>query len=279
MTSAIDPNVPVTGNPTTASVRANFLAAKAEIEALQAATGFEFPLGTVIMDQATSPTDPADYLGYGLWGYYETAIGGINTRVWVRNTTGGQIDTLGAYVTLLTGYGGITDEKGHSISSASNVVWTGPDMVYTNGRILFNSTADFNPGTQDFCFEAWINTTTKTIDGDASRTIFCSDNTLQMYLGVGTGYLNACGMAGSVDLATGADHFVAVTRASGALSLYVDSTRVASATNAAAMGSNTLNLGSYSNGNGKFNGLLQQVRFTIGAARYTGATITPPAHI
>jgi hypothetical protein len=35
MPSAINPANPVSGNPTTASVRANFLAAKAEIEALQ----------------------------------------------------------------------------------------------------------------------------------------------------------------------------------------------------------------------------------------------------
>lgn len=35
MTSSIDPNVPVTGNPTTGSVRANFQIAKDEITALQ----------------------------------------------------------------------------------------------------------------------------------------------------------------------------------------------------------------------------------------------------
>jgi hypothetical protein len=36
MTSAIDDTLPVTGNPTTASVRGNFTTAKAEISALQA---------------------------------------------------------------------------------------------------------------------------------------------------------------------------------------------------------------------------------------------------
>lgn len=36
MTSAIDTTKPTTGNPTTQSVRNNFAAAKAEIEALQA---------------------------------------------------------------------------------------------------------------------------------------------------------------------------------------------------------------------------------------------------
>jgi hypothetical protein len=35
MTSAIDPTLPITGSPTTASVRANFAAAKDEIEELQ----------------------------------------------------------------------------------------------------------------------------------------------------------------------------------------------------------------------------------------------------
>lgn len=39
MTSAIDVTKPTTGNPTTESVRQNFAAAKAEIEAIQAALG------------------------------------------------------------------------------------------------------------------------------------------------------------------------------------------------------------------------------------------------
>jgi hypothetical protein len=37
MTSSVDPTVPVAGNPTTQSVRDNFLATKSELEALQAA--------------------------------------------------------------------------------------------------------------------------------------------------------------------------------------------------------------------------------------------------
>ena len=44
MTSAIDPTVPVAGSPTTASVRANFLTAKNEITALQAATAITIPV-------------------------------------------------------------------------------------------------------------------------------------------------------------------------------------------------------------------------------------------
>lgn len=279
MTSAIDPTKPVTGNPTTQSVRDNFQAAKDEIEALQGLIPGEYPLGYVIMDQADTPTNPSEYLGYGLWGYYDTAIGSINTRVWVRNETGGPIDTLDAYVQLMTGYGGITDAKGHTINSSANVVWTPPNMVWTNGRILFNATADFNPGTRDFCFEAWINTTAKSMEVDASRTIFHLDNTLQMYLGIGTGYLNCCGLSYAVDLANGANHHVAISRASGSLALYVDGARVATGTNGGPLGSNTLNIGAFANGNGKFNGSMQQVRLTIGAARYTGATITPPAHI
>src|SRR5262249_7844674 len=44
MVSMIDPSVPVFGSPTTASVRQNFLIAKQEIEALQAAVGVTLPL-------------------------------------------------------------------------------------------------------------------------------------------------------------------------------------------------------------------------------------------
>ncbi|WP_207483135.1 hypothetical protein [Arenibaculum pallidiluteum] len=44
MASSIDPAVPVAGAPTTASVRANFAAAKSEIEAVQAALALLAPL-------------------------------------------------------------------------------------------------------------------------------------------------------------------------------------------------------------------------------------------
>jgi hypothetical protein len=61
MTSAIDPTVPVTGNPTTASVRANFLAAHNEITALQNTTGGGTPAnptatisGTMVPGTATT---------------------------------------------------------------------------------------------------------------------------------------------------------------------------------------------------------------------------------
>lgn len=52
MTSAIDPSKPTTGTATTESVRANFLAAKNEIEELQAA------VAGIVTIQATAPTLP-----------------------------------------------------------------------------------------------------------------------------------------------------------------------------------------------------------------------------
>lgn len=53
MPSAINPLVPVTGNPTTASVRANFDAAKNEIEALQNASAFVISNLTIHATRAT----------------------------------------------------------------------------------------------------------------------------------------------------------------------------------------------------------------------------------
>jgi hypothetical protein len=64
MTSQIDPTVPVAGNPTTASVRANFLTAQGEITALQNKTNAApfLPLAggamTGPMYLANDPTDP-----------------------------------------------------------------------------------------------------------------------------------------------------------------------------------------------------------------------------
>ena len=65
MTSAIDATKPTTGNPTTQSVRANFAAAKAEIEALQQAiaegggTGETGPAGPQGPAGPTGPQGPA----------------------------------------------------------------------------------------------------------------------------------------------------------------------------------------------------------------------------
>jgi len=65
MTSAIDATKPTTGNPTTQSVRANFAAAKAEIEALQQAiaegggTGETGPEGPQGPAGPTGPQGPA----------------------------------------------------------------------------------------------------------------------------------------------------------------------------------------------------------------------------
>ena len=55
MTSSIDPTVPVAGNPTTASVRENFAAAKAEIQELQARALIHGPAGPQGPTGATGP--------------------------------------------------------------------------------------------------------------------------------------------------------------------------------------------------------------------------------
>src|SRR4051812_44059533 len=67
MTSQIDASLPVTGNPTTASVRSNFAIAKSEISALQAGgggggtgpTGPTGPNGPAGPTGATGPTGAA----------------------------------------------------------------------------------------------------------------------------------------------------------------------------------------------------------------------------
>ncbi len=56
MTSAIDPTVPVTGTPTTASVRANFQTAHDEISALQAAGPYAPLASPALTGNPTAPT-------------------------------------------------------------------------------------------------------------------------------------------------------------------------------------------------------------------------------
>ena len=80
MTSAIDPSKPTTGTATTESVRANFLAAKTEIEELQAA------VANVVTVQATAPTIPH---ANKLWWNTETGDLYVQfSNTWVSALTG-----------------------------------------------------------------------------------------------------------------------------------------------------------------------------------------------
>lgn len=89
MASNIDITKPVQGNATTASVRANFAAAKTEIEALQTSAAANtaaatmqtlYPIGSLYL--STLATNPNTLLGFGTWAAFGSG------RVLVGQDTG-----------------------------------------------------------------------------------------------------------------------------------------------------------------------------------------------
>jgi hypothetical protein len=91
MASAIDPTVPVAGNPTTATVRANFAAAKSEIEALQGSAGGGTPgTPTALVGAAAIPGVATTYMRSDAAPALATIAGVVgtwtNSNITVDNT-------------------------------------------------------------------------------------------------------------------------------------------------------------------------------------------------
>jgi hypothetical protein len=104
MTSAIDPTKPVAGAALTADVRANFAAAKSEIEALQAAGDFisayvaslsAIPLTNAVATNVTSITLPAgDWDVSGAVGFAPAATTSITSSAGGINTVSGVLPNI-----------------------------------------------------------------------------------------------------------------------------------------------------------------------------------------
>ena len=147
---------------------------------------------------------------------------------------------------------------------------------------------DFSfPG--DFTVEFWIKTSTYSQDTSYRRVIATGPDTanaLQLLFYNGSGasaYLSARSntqlVTGTIDVADGNWHHVALTRAGSSIRLFVDGVQSGSTgtstTNFSRGATDGLIIGRYQAGNGHFDGYLDDLRITKGVARYT-ANFTPP---
>lgn len=148
-------------------------------------------------------------------------------------------------------------------------------------------------GGSDFAIEMWINTTSSTqyatlisrtpnafgagmwslmtnhdssTAGDLALYVFDANS--------GTSPL----LLGGSGLRDGAWHHIAVSRSGSSWGMYVDGTRVATATNSSTIGdiSGGINVGRDEYYGRQFVGYIDDLRLTIGAARYTASTLTVP---
>ena len=160
---------------------------------------------------------------------------------------------------------------------------------YLSSSMYFDGTGDYvsvanhdslNFGSGDFTVEAWINTTTKV---NYQSIVGKWDNTNGYWLHVeSTGYViggldGATYLQGSVDVADGNWHHIAMTRSGTTVRIFVDGTLDSSATqNNTATNTSELRIGSLSSTYARyFVGYISDVRITKGLARYT-ANFTPP---
>jgi hypothetical protein len=193
---------------------------------------------------------------------------------------------------------------------------TGLNSPYTAGTIALSSTKPYSNfgnsfilnGTDnwfvspasplfnldgDFTIECWVNTNFFSYDTFAKR-IFSfganATNNLQVIFyetgAVGSSKLTVWNIGtniitGTINVADGNWHHVAVARYNNSISLYVDGIQsgpiVANTTVFNAGVTNPLSIGSYNNSaNGRFDGLINEFRIVNGTAVYTTETFDPP---
>lgn len=165
---------------------------------------------------------------------------------------------------------------------------TSPAVVINNGSLVFNgsnqylntsSSSAFAFGTNDFTMETWIYPTNL-----SGRLWFFSSNTDNVDLN-GNGGIFYFGSGGIYSSATNtvitvnAWRHIALVRASGTITLYVNGSSVMSQ---GGIGYNSTSnraidiAYSASQGNGYFTGRMSNFRIVSGTALYTGSTITVP---
>lgn len=137
----------------------------------------------------------------------------------------------------------------------------------------------------DFTIECWVNTTVFSLDNAVSRRIFTlgaangtDANVLSINLWTGAAtniasvYSNALVITGTIPVADGNWHHIALTRSGTTLRLFVDGVVSGTATNSIAYNSGVTNglvIGAYTSTSGRFNGFINNFRAVNGTAVYT----------
>ena len=198
---------------------------------------------------------------------------------------------IGSVSLLLHGNGAngsttITDSRGNTLSVVgSNVSISTAESKFGGSSIYFGGTGGyiqcpaqvFNPLSQDFTVEWWqklatTNTTYSTISTNANGGFRSSNGSLQIFSG-GLNNVAATGYSYSLDW-----QHIAITKTSSDAFLFLDGVRRANnAANTQSVSScDRFDIGrsnaSYPN---SFNGYIDELRVTLGIARYT-ANFTPP---
>ena len=146
-------------------------------------------------------------------------------------------------------------------------------VKYGTGSMAFDGTGDYLTllstqlltwGTGDFTIEMWVNTSTTSVSGGASRTMWGTSSASyqgQMYLEIGTGKVvfgntGSTFIKGSKNVADGAWHHIAVCRNGTTCRLFVDGVQDASGTNSVNYDAQVTYVGAFGPSDGYFNGYL-----------------------
>jgi hypothetical protein len=188
------------------------------------------------------------------------------------------------------------DQKGHSftayggaaISSASPKFGAGCGSFTAASSSYISCATDSSlKFTGDFTTEGWLSTTTTTNDGSPFRHIFSFGTVSGSFAAI----INASGqiavgddssgviLTASASIADGSWHHWAYARVSGTGRLFIDGALQGSVSDTTSWNSSStyLNIGTYTSGAGRFNGLQDDFRITNGVGRYTSSFTSPSA--
>lgn len=190
---------------------------------------------------------------------------------------------------------GTTFTDNSSLSNAMTAVGDAQTSTaqfkWGNSSALFDGTGDsvntasgitaFNFSGVAFTIEAWVYRTKNL----ANQTLVCLDpngSSGGLHFGIGTSndLFSNNGLAGAASGGTVPANtwtFLAVSsNSAGNLELYIDTARVATATQSPASTNGRLSIGNYLSGSSGFGGNIGALRLTKGVQRYTGTTIVVP---
>ena len=183
----------------------------------------------------------------------------------------------------------------NATQSAAQSKWGGKSAFFngTGDYLIVPDAAAIELGNSDFAAEMWINTT-----NSAQYSTLLSRSTGSFAAGMWSLMMNhdsstagdlalyvfdanggqAPLLLGGSGLRDGAWHHIAISRSGTSWGMYVDGTRVATATNSATISNiaGDINIGRDQFYGRQYVGYIDDLRITVGTARYTGSTLTVP---